>query len=187
MAANYLHGIETLEVERGPRAIRVVKSAVIALVGTAPMGPVNTLTLSLNDRDAAQFGPHLTGFSIPEALEGIYDFGAGTVLVVNVLDPATHRSTVAGQTRQFGDNDRLQLPHSALQHLELKSDDDATTYVPGTDYTSNLLTGHVTRIASGAIAANARLRIITLIAVAVEQRIDFCLRKNTVAHVVTAE
>ena len=56
MAANYLHGIETLEVERGPRAIRVVKSAVIALVGTAPMGPVNTLTLSLNDRDAAQFG-----------------------------------------------------------------------------------------------------------------------------------
>lgn len=158
MAANYLHGIETLEVERGPRAIRVVKSAVIALVGTAPMGPVNTLTLSLNDRDAAQFGPHLTGFSIPEALEGIYDFGAGTVLVVNVLDPATHRSTVAGQTRQFGDNDRLQLPHSALQHLELKSDDGATTYVPGTDYTSNLLTGHVTRIASGAIAANAQVK-----------------------------
>lgn len=39
MAANYLHGIETIEVERGPRAIRVVKSAVIALVGTAPMGP----------------------------------------------------------------------------------------------------------------------------------------------------
>ena len=38
-----------------------------------------------------------------------------------------------------------------------------------------------------AIAANTRLRIITFIAVAVEQRIDFCLRKNTVAHVVTAE
>ena len=34
MSANYLHGIESIEVERGPRAIRVVKSAVIALVGT---------------------------------------------------------------------------------------------------------------------------------------------------------
>ena len=35
MAANYLHGIETLEVERGPRAIKVVKSAVVAVAPTA--------------------------------------------------------------------------------------------------------------------------------------------------------
>src|SRR5690606_17450807 len=88
MPANYLHGIETTEVERGPRPIRVVKSAVIALVGTAPTGPINELTLCLNDTHATQFGPHTAGYSIPEALQGIYDFGAGTVLVVNVLDPA---------------------------------------------------------------------------------------------------
>ena len=158
MAANYLHGIETIEVERGPRAIRVVKSAVIALVGTAPMGPVNELTLSLNDRDAAQFGPHLSGFSIPEALEGIYDFGAGTVLVVNVLDPAVHRTGVVGQARQFGDNDLLQLQHGALQLIELKSADGATTYVRDTDYSVNLLTGRVTRLAAGGIAAKAQIK-----------------------------
>lgn len=157
MAANYLHGIETIEVERGPRAIRVVKSAVIALVGTAPMGPVNELTLSLNDRDAAQFGPHLTGFSIPEALAGIYDFGAGTVLVVNVLDPAIHRSNVVGQARQFGDNDLLQLQYGALQLIEIKSADGATTYVRDTDYSVNLLTGGVTRLAAGSIAARSKI------------------------------
>ena len=37
------------------------------------------------------------------------------------------------------------------------------------------------------VAGQTRLRIVTLIAVAIEQRIDFCLRKNTVAHVFTAE
>ncbi|UZE21851.1 phage tail sheath subtilisin-like domain-containing protein [Pseudomonas sp. B21-056] len=157
MAANYLHGIETIEVERGPRAIQVVKSAVIALVGTAPIGPVNELTLSQNDADAAQFGSHLTGFSIPEALEGIYDFGAGTVLVVNVLDPAIHRTNVAGQVKQFGDNDLLQLEHGALQSLQLKAVEGVDAYVPDVDYTVTLLTGRVKRLATGSIPANAQV------------------------------
>src|SRR5690606_28162531 len=115
---------------------------VIALIGTAPIGPVNTLTLSQTETDDAQFGPEsLTaqGFGIPEALAGIHDFGAGTVLVVNVLDPAIHRSNVADQSRQFGDNDRLRLGHGALQALTLKSSDGATTYVNGTDYQADML------------------------------------------------
>lgn len=158
MTANYLHGIETTEVERGPRAIRVVKSAVIALVGTAPIGPVNELTQSLNETDAAQFGSHLTGFSIPEALEGIYDFGAGTVLVVNVLDPAIHRTNVVGQQQQFGDNDLLQLEHGALQLLAVKSADGNTPYVLGTDYTADMLIGRVKRLVTGSIPANAQVK-----------------------------
>lgn len=158
MSANYLHGIETLEVERGPRAIRVVKSAVIALVGTAPIGPVNELTLSQTEVDDAKFGPDLEGFSIADALTGIHAFGAGTVLVVNVLDPAIHRSNVEGQDRQFGDNDLLQLLHGALQTLELKSEDGNNTYSPVTDYSVNLLTGRITRLASGGIPATAKVK-----------------------------
>lgn len=38
MAANYLHGPETIEVENGARPVKTVKSAVIGLIGTAPMG-----------------------------------------------------------------------------------------------------------------------------------------------------
>jgi hypothetical protein len=158
MPANYLHGIETIEVERGPRAIRVVKSAVIALVGTAPIGPVNELTLSQTEVDDAQFGPDLEGFSIADALAGIHAFGAGTVLVINVLDPAVHRSNVVGQPRQFGDNDLLQLQHGALQVLALKSEDGTNTYVLDTDYSVNLLTGRVTRLSSGSIPAAAKVQ-----------------------------
>jgi phage tail sheath protein FI len=158
MPANYLHGIETTEVEHGPRPIRVVKSAVIALVGTAPIGPVNELTLCLNYTHAAQFGAHQNGFSIPEALQGIYDFGAGTVLVVNVLDPAIHSATVVDQPQQFADNGQLQLAHGALQTLLIKSDDGKTTHLQGTDYDAHLLTGHVRRLTTGSIAANAQIK-----------------------------
>ncbi|TWC18636.1 hypothetical protein FBY06_11492 [Pseudomonas sp. SJZ085] len=159
MPANYLHGIETTEIERGPRPIRVVKSAVIALVGTAPTGSINELTLCLNDTDAAQFGPHTTGYSIPEALDGIHDFGAGTVLVVNVLDPAIHSTHVADQVDQFAENDNLQLQHGALQTLQIKSADGAVTFVQDQDYTADLLTGHVRRVATGKIAVNAPIKV----------------------------
>jgi len=150
MAANYLHGIETIEVERGPRAVRVVKSAVVAVVGTSPAGPVNELSLSLSVRDDAAFGPDLPGFGIPEALEGIHAFGAGTVLVVNVLNPAVHRDTATGEVVKFGVNDRLQLANPAVQSLTLKSGN--TTYAQGTDYALDPVRGRVTRLAGGAIA-----------------------------------
>lgn len=160
MSASYLHGIETTEVERGPRAIKVVKSAVIAVVGTAPIGPINQITLSLGEVDDAQFGPEsLTtmGFSIPEALAGIHDFGSGTILVVNVLDPEVHRTSVVGQARAFGDNDLLQLGHGALQALTLKANNGDTPYVVGTDYEPNMLTGRVRRLTTGSIPANAEV------------------------------
>lgn len=159
MPANYLHGIETTEVERGPRSIRVVKSAVIAVIGTAPTGPINELTLCLNDVHAAQFGPHMTGFSIPEALQGIFDFGAGTVLVVNVLDPAIHSATVDEQDKQFAFDDLLQLEHGALHTLQVKSADGLVTYLESTDYKVDMPTGHIRRLPTGNIAANAQIKV----------------------------
>ncbi|WP_252149834.1 relaxase domain-containing protein, partial [Escherichia coli] len=44
------------EVENGARPVKTVKSAVIGLIGTAPMGDVNTLVQCLSEKDAAAFG-----------------------------------------------------------------------------------------------------------------------------------
>lgn len=100
MAANFLHGVETIEIDKGPRPITQVKTAVVGLIGTAPTGPVNKPTIVLSERDAAQFGSIAdaasAGHSIPQALDAIFDHGAGTVIVVNVFDPAVH--TVTGET-----------------------------------------------------------------------------------------
>ena len=99
MPANFLHGVETIEIEKGPRPIRAVKSAVIGLVGTAPIHTVdpefrtvNEPVLILNERDGVKyFGQPATGYTIPYALDAIFDQGAGIVVVVNVFNPAVHK------------------------------------------------------------------------------------------------
>jgi hypothetical protein len=100
MPANFLHGVETIEIDKGPRPIRQVKTAVVGLVGTAPTGPINVPTIVLSEKDAAQFGSitnaNVAGHTIPQALDAIFDHGAGTVIVVNVFDPNVH--TVTGES-----------------------------------------------------------------------------------------
>jgi len=101
MPANFLHGVETIEIEKGPRPIRVVKTAVVVLVGTAPIHTVdeanrtvNKPVLILNDRDAVKyFGEQTPGYTIPQALDAIFDQGAGIVIVVNVFNPDVHKDT----------------------------------------------------------------------------------------------
>lgn len=159
MAANFLHGVETIEIERGARPIREVKSAVIGLVGTAPLGPVNTATLALSDRDAATFGSAVPGFSIPQALDAIFDQGAGTVIVVNVLDPSVHKTSVAAEAVTLtGDVGQTAKPYW-VGAATVTNTGGTVTYVLGTDYTADPATGEIRRIASGTIAAGAALKV----------------------------
>lgn len=86
---NYLKGIDLIEIDDPIRPIRTVKPAVIGLVGTAGKGPINEAVLILNSRREAVkvFGSARNdGFTIPKALDDIFDQGAATVVVVNVLD-----------------------------------------------------------------------------------------------------
>ncbi|TDK65978.1 phage tail sheath subtilisin-like domain-containing protein [Sapientia aquatica] len=154
MAANFLHGVETIEVSRGARPINVVKSAVIGIVGCAPTGPVNSPTLLLSDRDAAVFGPEVRGwYSLTEALTTIYGYGNVTVIAVNVLDPAIHRTQEPSATLTFSaDNDRGML-RGGLSNLVLTYEGKALK--EGKDYEANLLTGHCQRLPNGSIPVGA--------------------------------
>ena len=100
MPASFLHGVETIEIQKGARTIKTVKTAVVGLVGTAPISSVaaeyrtiNEPTLILNEIDAVKyFGEQTSGYTIPQALQSISDQGAGVVIVINVFDPAKHQS-----------------------------------------------------------------------------------------------
>jgi len=100
MPASFLHGVETIEIQKGARTIKTVKTAVVGLVGTAPIPSVaaeyrtiNEPTLILNEIDAVKyFGEQTSGYTIPQALQSIFDQGAGVVIVINVFDPAKHQS-----------------------------------------------------------------------------------------------
>lgn len=159
MTANFLHGVETIEVEKGNRPVRVIKSATVLLVGTAPKGAVGEMTLCLSDRDAAAFGRAFAGFTIPQALDAIYDQGAGTVIVVNVLDPAVHKTAVFGEVVVLnGDLGKTSKP-AWVTGATVKNSAGTVTYVLNTDYTTDSQSGQIKRKIGGAIAAGTTLKV----------------------------
>lgn len=100
MPASFLHGVETIEITKGARTIQTVKTAVIGIIGTAPIdeveeqyGTVNEPTLILNETEALRyFGKSKAGFTIPDALDAMFDQGAGIAIVINVFNPAKHET-----------------------------------------------------------------------------------------------
>lgn len=150
MAANFLHGVETIEVSTGARTITVVKSAVIGLIGIAPTGDSNKPILVTNDRDAAQFGSKVPGFSIPQSLDAIFKQGAGTVIVVNIFNPVTHTANVTAEPKTVT-NGKLKLSYAPIGAVTvLDADGAATAYIAGTDYSIDAY-GNFT-VLSGVIA-----------------------------------
>ena len=137
MAANYLHGVETIELSNGTVPISVVKSAVIGLVGISPSGPKQTLTLVNNAQDAAQFGPPLTGLNIPQALDAIFKQGSGTVLVVNIWDETAMATTVTDEVSAAIVNRKVKTAFNPVgaAAVVVKNAAGSTTYTVDTDYT----------------------------------------------------
>lgn len=101
--SDYLHGPEYVEHTDGPTTIRDIKSGVTYLNGTAPIGDVHAdaaarapyinqpIIIRSRIEAAAAFGEHTEGFTIPEALDAVFDQGAGgTIVVNNVFNPDTH-------------------------------------------------------------------------------------------------
>ena len=161
MPTEFIHGIEFIRSAEGPRPVRTVESNVIGLVGTAlknkPEGdpaPINTPTLIRNRLEAAQkFGEDFG--TIPPAIDGVFDQAGATLVVVNVFDPATHKTDVAAADYDLvGGKYTLASPDYPISAVVVKNEAGATTYTEGTDYEVDLFTGVVSRITGGGIASD---------------------------------
>ena len=174
MAANYLHGVETTEIDDGAVSISLVKTAIIGLVGTAPIfecgdayKTANKPVLVLNDTAAAKyFGTARDGYTIPQALAAIFaqqsnSSGAGAVLVINVFDPDGGERVidVPAANWTFSAAGAIDLERTNISGVIVQNADKTHTYVSGTDYSVDNATGIVTRLAGGAIAAQATVSI----------------------------
>lgn len=108
MTTNYHHGPEVIEHKDGVTVVRDVKSAITYVNGTAPIGEVHDTAekradfinvrkiIRTREDAAAAFGPQTDGFTIPQALDAIFDHGSGgTIIVNNVFDPDTHANVAA--------------------------------------------------------------------------------------------
>lgn len=166
MSINYLHGVETIETATSTNVVTEVKSAVIGLVGTAPQGPVNEPTVITTSRQAATFGDWAqygltSGYTIPAALNAIHSYGTGTVVVVNVFDPAGQMVTetpVSDEAVTFANNVAT-LAHKPVSKVVVKSADGTTTYKLKTDYTLDAAAGQITKVASGGLAAVESVKV----------------------------
>ncbi|ONF43272.1 phage tail protein [Marinobacter lutaoensis] len=89
MAEQFLHGVEVVEIDSGPRPIQTVRSSVIGLIGTAPEAdeaafPLNMPVLIAGKRgEAAALG--LRG-TLLAALDDIFDQAGAMVVVVRVAE-----------------------------------------------------------------------------------------------------
>lgn len=98
MAESFLHGVEVVEIDNGPRPIRTVKSSVIGLIGTAPKADPNAFPLDTpvlvtgSRREAAKLGSVGT---LPWAIDGIFDQAGAMVVVVRVAEGADEEETLA--------------------------------------------------------------------------------------------
>lgn len=153
MATNYLHGVETIEINTGVRPVTVVKSSVIALVGLAPSGPVNAPTLILSETDAAQFGQQLPGFTIPQALSAIFAQGPATVIVVNTFNSTTNTESVLLEEQTIS-SAKLKLNAAPIGEVSIFLNDGITAFsgVAGVDYSLDSF-GNFTALS--AVAAEA--------------------------------
>lgn len=136
MSTQYLHGVETIESEVGGQTVTIVKSAVVALIGLAPIGPANTLTLCLSATDDVQFGSPLPGFNIPKTLEILRSMADGfPVMVVNVFNPNTNLKQVTDEVQTVASGG-FTLANAPIGAITLKNaDGTAASVALNTDYT----------------------------------------------------
>lgn len=136
------HGTETKRENGGSVAVSTVDSAIIGIVGTAPIGAVNDLTVCQTTKDFSKFGVILNkGFTLPDAFDILARYASGKVYVVNVLDPTKHKTNITNEALTQDTNTlRAQTAHPGLLNLTLVSD---RTLTDGTDYSVDMQTGEI--------------------------------------------
>jgi phage tail sheath protein FI len=139
--------VEVIEIDDGTRPIQTVRSATIGLVGTAPKGPVNTPTLILGSRSEAVkiFGESMPGFTIPDALDAIFDQVGAMVVVINVADPEQHNTSINAPELKFDTDGKIELGYQNISNLTLKRASDSKIYELGKDYLLDQVKGIITR------------------------------------------
>lgn len=152
MAGSYLHGVETIEVNSGPRPVSLVKTAVIGIIGTAVAGAVNTPILVTSERDFAQFGVDTAASTIVDALTIIFKQKPTVCIVLNVLDPAIHTTAVVNEVVAVGVDGTFKLANPAASNVVVKNALNTITYA-ATDYTFATTTGTGVRTAASTIPA----------------------------------
>ncbi|MBT8421265.1 MAG: phage tail sheath subtilisin-like domain-containing protein [Gammaproteobacteria bacterium] len=158
---SFLHGVEIIELDGGPRPIQTPKASVIGLVGTAAQGPVNKPVLIEGSRKKAveTFGEPDGTNTIPDALDAIFDQTGALIVVVNVGSGSGYAAeSVSSEEKTFASG-VIVLSGQEISNLVVTNADGSITYEEGADYTFDAATGTISRAAEGALASGDSVKL----------------------------
>lgn len=152
MSELFLHGIEVIDIDSGPRPITTVRSSVIGLCGTAPnadpvLFPLNVPVLIAGSRrEAAGLDTLGTGEgTLPAAIDSIFDQCGAVIIVVRVeegtTDPETLANILGGVNASTGDYEGI---HAFLAAKSAVGFSPKVLAVPG--FTHERVAGGITAI-----------------------------------------
>ncbi|MEC0171166.1 phage tail sheath family protein [Paenibacillus graminis] len=164
----FKHGVTIIEQPTSVLAPTQAASGIPFVVGTAPLHlasapvPVNTPVLAFTYAEAVAalgYSDNWKDFTLAEMIYSHFSlYAKAPMILVNVLDPATHKTTIAPASLPVSNRvATLAVDGVLLSSLVVKSSDGATTYSKATDYTAAFDDdGHVmiTTKSTGVIAAN---------------------------------
>lgn len=163
----YEHGITILE---NPTAVippLETDSAVQVIIGTAPVNLAKDITKAVNIPilcyslqeaiDAVGYSDDWDKYTLCQAIDASFRvFNVAPIILINVLDPATHKESVASASVSVTNGVATIEVFGVLldDSFIVKDSTETTTYVKGTDYTVAFNSdGYpvITRVATGTI------------------------------------
>jgi hypothetical protein len=169
----YKHGAYSSEVPTSILPPTRVESGLPVIVGCAPVhmaadgaGSVNKPVLAYTYAEAvAALGYHddHENFDLSEALFTFFSlYNVGPLVLINVLDPATHKTDQTDETLTFDSDDEavLSVLHPVASTVVVKASGGGTTYVEGTDYTFAINDegfGVITKVPGGSLSGAATI------------------------------
>lgn len=170
---SYKHGVYISEVPTSITPPVQATAGLPVVFGTAPVNlatepaPVNKPVLCYTYEEAVKqfgFSNDWQKYTLCEFIKSHFAlFNVAPVVLVNVLDPATHKKSVAAENVTLVDDQATLANDGVLKEtVVVKSQDGATTYVANTDYTiafDDAGRAVISRLATGAIAVGVTLTV----------------------------
>ena len=168
----YKHGVYVSEQPTSIVPPVRVSAGLPVFIGTAPVNQtditnVNKPVLCYSYKEAVEafgFSKDFENFTLCEAIYSQFAlFNVAPVVLINVLDANEHSVVQVPVTKTFVD-DKITTSKQGIipATVTVKSSDDATTYVAGTDYITSFNDDGlvvITRLSTGAITANASVKV----------------------------
>lgn len=165
---SYQHGVYTREVPTSIKPPVTVDGFVPVVVGTAPVNlasdpKVNEPVLCYTYAEAVAALGMSDDFENYTLCEAVYSafalYNVAPMVVINVLDPATHKTSVTGEAATLAGGQVKTAVNGALKDtLVVKGSGGTPTYVEDTDYTAAFNDDGelvISRIVGGAIATDS--------------------------------